>query len=306
MIRFSKSKLNTFLSCSEKYRLGYELGLKPLKASRSLVEGSCIHHLVESGLLYRHSIEDILEHASQAFWQEHPLDRCDYENETQYRAAQALCLDQSRSFLAELGPLPVTHVEQQLEAPLVHPLTLDAPHELEHAGEITLIGYLDLVLRSADGTPMLVDLKTVARTPQEGMSRVALELTMYAYLYGFPDSGELSFPSLDVALIYLIRTKMPKVHWDESRRSLPQYLDLYRICVKVAEDIKNRQFFRNPGMQCGYCDYRSLCFEEAEAAVGIFGEERWQDYQHDLAIRQELLSEQRTEQASGHIAVVNF
>ena len=32
MIRFSKSKLNTFLTCPEKYRLYYELGIRATKA----------------------------------------------------------------------------------------------------------------------------------------------------------------------------------------------------------------------------------------------------------------------------------
>ena len=47
MIRFSKSKLNTFWSCPEKYYLFNELGLRSPKSSPTLVEGSCIHHLVE-------------------------------------------------------------------------------------------------------------------------------------------------------------------------------------------------------------------------------------------------------------------
>lgn len=280
MIRFSKSKLNTFLSCPEKYRLGYEMGLRPLKTSKTLVEGSCIHHLVESGLLYGQQIEDMLEQASRSFWSEHPLERCDYESETQYRAAQALCLDQARTFLEELGPLPVSRVELQLEAPLVHPISF------EEDPEISLIGYIDLVLRDSEGQAFLIDLKTVGRTPREGMARVALELTMYAYLHGFPEE-QYVFPSVPVALVYLIRTKMPKVVWDESRRSLPHFMDLYRICKKVAADIQNQEFFRNPGMHCGYCDYRTLCFEEAEGAIATFGEERWELYRIEQDSRQE-------------------
>ncbi len=51
--------------------------------------------------------------------------------------------------------------------------------------------------------------------PPERMSRVALEMSLYAYLYTQPfDSME--FSHYPVALVYLIRTKEPKVHWDES------------------------------------------------------------------------------------------
>jgi len=68
MIKFSKSKLNTFLACSEKYRLHYELGIRSPKTSNSLVEGSCIHHLIETGIVYRDHIEDVLDIVRGEFW----------------------------------------------------------------------------------------------------------------------------------------------------------------------------------------------------------------------------------------------
>jgi len=281
VIRFSKSKLNTFLACPEKYRLMYELGLRAQKASRTLVEGSAIHHLVETGLMQRNrnDAQDILEMASDAFWHDHPLDQCDYETEEAYQDAQIRCLDQSQAFLDQLGPLPVRHVELQLDSPLIHPIT-----GAEDAS-ISLLGYLDLVLLGEDGSPYLIDLKTVARRPQEGMSRVALELSMYAYLYSAPFE-EVELTSMPVALVYLVRTKEPQVVWDESRRSLHHYIELHRICRKVARDIAQEHFYRNPGMHCSWCDCRPLCFQDAESAYPIFGEELVNYYLHDRETRE--------------------
>lgn len=280
MLRFSKSKLNTFLACSEKYRLHYELGIRSPKTSKTLVEGSCIHHLVESGLMYGQYLDDILEQASHSFWGETPFDRCDYETEEEYLSAQQTCLVQSRSFLEQLGPLQARDIELHLESRLIHPITGESDQD------IGLIGYIDLVINDQQGNPWLIDLKTVGRKPREGMSRIALELSMYAYLYSLPFEG-ISFPQVPVALVYLVRTKEPYVIWDESRRSLPDFMELHRICRKVAEDIRREHFFKNPGMHCSWCDFSSLCYAEPEKAVEVFGEDMWTLYLLDQENREE-------------------
>ena len=282
MIRFSKSKLNTYLACPMKYYLHYELGMRALKTSTTLVEGSAIHHLVESGLVYGRYITDALEEASRSFWQERPFERCAYETEEEYLAAQELCLRQSRIFLDELGPLPARSMELELESCLIHPLTRQINEE------ISLIGYLDLLLVAQDGTPYLVDLKTVSRSPRDRMAHVALELSMYGYLYAQP-FVEMDFTRISVALIYLIRTKQPKVHWDESTRSLPHFVEIFDICEKVADLIDQRCFWKNPGMHCSWCDQQSLCYADETSAIATFGEDKWQLFLLDQANREENL-----------------
>lgn len=280
MITFSKSKLNTYLACPEKYRLGYELGIRSPRSSPTLVEGSAIHHLVQSGLV-NGMIEDVLLHASITFWNEHPFENCGYETEEEYFAAQAKCLNQSESFLEQLGPLQVRHVEHRCGSPLIHPITLAA-----HPG-IALTGFIDLVITDHQGQSWVLDLKTVARSPREGMARVALELSLYAYLFSLPFTpGE--FMSMPVALVYLIRTKAPQVHWDESRRAMPHFVELYRICRKVARDIEQGHFWRNPGIHCGWCDYQAFCYAEHENAISLFGGDNWQRYLQDQAEREQI------------------
>jgi len=273
MLRLSKSRLNTFLACGEKYRLQYELGLSPLRKARALVEGSCIHHLVESGLMYGKYIEDVLDFASQAFWAEHPLEACDYEDEQAYTQAKTICLSQSQAFLKQLGPLEVADIERKVETPLIHPIS----HEQDP--EVELIGFIDLIITDKAGTPWLIDLKTASKKPREGMAQLALELSVYAYMLAL-QSEEASFREHPVALVYLIRTKEPHVLWDEGRRSLPHFVEVHRICQKVAEDIRNASFFRNPGMHCSWCDFASLCYSEKAKAIQTFGLEAW-EYYHD-------------------------
>jgi hypothetical protein len=281
-IRFSKSKLNTYLSCPRKYYLHYELGMRAKKASKTLIEGSAIHHIVESGLVYR-QISDIAEESSRIFWEDNPFENCCYETEQEYLSAQQLCLFQSKKFLEGLGPLPALRMEMEYQCPLIHPLTGETRED------ISLLGYLDLLLLGEDGTPCLVDLKTVGKTPREGMSRVALEMSLYAYLYTQPfDSME--FSHYPVALVYLIRTKEPKVHWDESTRSLPHFVEIFNICSQVASSIERGCFWRNPGMHCSWCDQQSLCYMDEALALETFGEDSWNIYLLDNArLEDELL-----------------
>ncbi|WP_243357976.1 PD-(D/E)XK nuclease family protein [Fundidesulfovibrio terrae] len=281
MLTLSKTRINTYLGCSEKYRLHYELGLRPLKRAKSLVEGSAIHHQVQCGLLYRDSPPvDVLEHASRSFWEENTIELCDYTDEGEYLKAQARCLAESKAFLEQLGPLPVSQVELKLSSPLIHPITL-----VEHP-EINQLGYIDLLIHTdTKGSFCIADLKTAAKTPHEGLGRLAMELTFYAYLYSQPFTPETSQTNSPVALIHLVRTKEPKVIWDEGRRSLPDFLELYRLCRKVAADIKAGHFWPCPGVHCGWCEYESLCFMHDEKAVQTFGERHWLLYHQDLKER---------------------
>lgn len=284
MITLSKTRINTYLGCSEKYRLHYELGLRPLRRAKSLVEGSAIHHLVQCGLLYRDSPPvDVLEQASTCFWSENPIELCNYEKESDYELAQNKCLSDSMHFLDQLGPLPVSEVELKLDSPLIHPITL-----AEHP-EINLLGYIDLLIdTNHKGSFCVADLKTAAKTPRDGLGRLAMELTFYAYLFNQPFTPETSFTDIPVALIHLVRTKEPKVIWDEGRRSLPDFLELYRLCRKVAADIKANHFWPCPGVACNWCEYESLCFVRDEKAIQTFGERHWLLYHQDLKERREV------------------
>ena len=286
MITLSKTRINNYLSCSERYRLHYELGLRPLKRAKSLIEGSAIHHLVQCGLLYRDNPVDVLEEASKHFWSDNPIELCNYETEDDYIYAQQKCLSDSMHFLDQLGPLPVIQVELKLEAPLIHPIIL------AENPEINLIGFIDLLIQtnqtSTDtGSYCIADLKTVAKTPRSGLGRLAMELTFYAYLFSQPFiPGET--PTVPVALIHLIRTKAPAVVWDEGRRSLVDFLNLYRLCRKVAADIKAGHYWPCPGFHCAWCDYESLCFVNDQRAIQTFGEPHWNLYHQDFMDRREI------------------
>lgn len=262
MLTLSKSKLNAYIQCPEKYRLAYELEIRPLKSDPALVEGSCLHHLVESALLYqRHlELESILNLASERFWESAPIETCDYLTIENYHLAQKQCLEEARQFLTQIGELDCLSMEHHIAVPLTDPITM------EQVSDINLQGYVDLIDVVAN-RERIIDIKTAGRKPKDGMSAIALELTLYAYLHTYP-----KFADCPVAYLNLIRTKEPKISWDGSQRTIDDYVELIGICKNVAANIRERRFWRNPGTHCSWCDYQSLCYRDYDLAQKKFGQ----------------------------------
>jgi hypothetical protein len=262
VLTLSKSRLNSYIQCPEKYRLSYDLEIRPLKSDPALVEGSCLHHLVESALMYGNHLEldSILNLASERYWGSTPIETCDYLTEENYYLAQRQCLEEARQFITQIGELETLSMEQHIAVPLTDPITM------EQVTNINLQGYVDLIDMVADWE-RIIDIKTANRKPKEGMSNIALELTLYAYLNTYP-----KFADSPVAYLNLIRTKEPKVLWDKSQRSVDDYIGLVDICRNIAANIIERRFWRNPGTHCGWCDYQSLCYRDYDLAKNKFGQ----------------------------------
>ena len=262
VLTLSKSKLNAYIQCPEKYRLAYELEIRPLKSDPALVEGSCLHHLVESALVYQKhlELESILALASERYWEATPIETCDYLTVENYYLAQRQCLEEAKQFLAQIGELDYLSMEQHIAVPLTDPITMEqVPH-------INLQGYIDLIDVVAE-RERIIDIKTASRKPNKGMANIALELTLYAYLNSYP-----KFADSLVVYLNLIRTKEPKIAWDESQRTMEDYVELVGICKNVAVNILERRFWRNPGTHCSWCDYQSLCCRDYDRAQEKFGQ----------------------------------
>ena len=260
MVTFSKSRLATYVQCPEKYRLHYDIGLKPIKTSPSLVEGSAIHHMVETGLMEG---PDALPKASKEFWEFRTLEMCDYPDLAAYQNAQATCLEQAKAFLDLIGHLKVQEIEAYLKTSLIHPKT-----GVEVPG-IELQGYID-ILDMIDGSQRIIDLKTTAKKPMANASVLSIDLTVYAYLTAYPEfklDGDIP-----VALLYLVRTKIPKIIWQKSKRTLDDLEELFHLVLMIATAIETRQFWKNPGMHCSWCDYQSVCYQDEEGFIAKFGE----------------------------------
>lgn len=279
MIKLSKTKLNTFIQCPWRYRIAYELGIKPLKSKPALVEGSALHQLVEAILIVGPEIAPQLWRLNQMFWQNHPLERCDYPEVGAYRKAQKICLAQAIFYSFELQQLEVVQSELYLEAPLVNPITQEVREDIK------LNGYLD-ILDMVDGRQRVLDLKTASKTPSQDMAAMALELTLYAYLVAYPDLSPNMEP-VPVAFLYLVRTKIPKLVWQQGLRHYQHFVELFHTCEGVAKAIEHGSFWKNPGMHCSWCDQRPLCQNDLDTALIQFGEDAVNRYYQSNVLDQE-------------------
>lgn len=270
MLVLSKSKLNSYIQCPEKYKITYELGIKPLRATASFVEGRALHYLGESGLTAPRNLLKTLKQASKIFWKRNRFDICDYASKKDYKAAQVKCLNEAKRFLELIGPLNVKGTESYLEAPVIDPLTMD------DTLDVTLRGYIDFV-DMYEGKPRVVDIKTMSKKPMEGMASLALELTVYAYLLSYPYISS-DMETISVAFLNLIRTKDAHITWDKSTRSIDDFVSLIHTIKAIVMNISNGVFYRNSGTHCSWCQNKPFCFKDISKAKSIFGKEALDRY----------------------------
>ena len=268
-ITLSKTKLTAYMSCPEKFRLRYGLRIRPLLEDPALVEGRAIHHLIEMGLMYQDQIEDILPVASERYWETTPFETCKYESVEDYKQAQEKCLVESRKFLELIGPLKVLEVEKDIQVQLTHPFTGEV------SDQVSLRGILDLVFETETG-PGVLDIKTVGRTPGMPMAAISTELALYGYLLELP--GFWDARPVDVGYLNLVRTKKLAIVFDKAVLGLDDFISIHTTCIQVAEAIKNSHFWKNPGMHCAWCVFRSLCHGDHVTAIQTFGHDRWEFY----------------------------
>lgn len=247
----SKTKLNTYCLCPEKYRLTYVENIRPEKTPTALIEGSALHHIVENCLVYGKAISDMPEAASSEYWQEIQLEQTEYQDEKAMKSAQEKILREARCFLAKIGCLNTYQMETYFEHPLVNPVTGEVNDS------IMLRGYADLIEQPERDRIRIIDIKTSAKSPNLEQANRALELTVYAYLMGCNMGFHLEVP---VSLLYLVRTKEPKVIWLNAQRSLADFIQLYETIQNVANAIQQGLFWKNQGMQCSWCQHQGLCF----------------------------------------------
>ena len=253
----SKSRLNTWCTCPEKYRLTYIENIRPEKTPTAMLEGSALHHIVENCLVYGKSIPDMPEAASSEYWQNIQLVETEYKDEEALANAQTKILAEAKGFLAQIGELNTYQMETYFEHPLVNPITGE-----EEEG-IILRGYADLIDQPEKDRIRIIDIKTTAKSPNMEQANRALELTVYAYLMGCQMGFHLEVP---VSLLYLVRTKEPKVIWLNAQRSLNDFMELHNTICHIADAIKQGLFWKNQGMQCSWCQHQEICFAKSLAA----------------------------------------
>lgn len=119
---------------------------------------------------------------------------------------------------------------------------------------VPLTGAMDLV----EGNYIPVDFKSAAAKPDPAHAAFDHEIQLVSYQMLMEAATRESPPSLD--LVFLVKTKTPKV----IRVSSPP-ADAHRkrrvtaLLETAVEGIASNRFHPQPGMHCGWCQYRSEC-----------------------------------------------
>ena len=159
LLLLSKSRLNTYCLCPEKYRLTYVEKIVPDKTAIPLIEGSALHHIVENCLVYGKVVPNMAEEASREYWAKIAIQETEYPDAEDFAHAQEKILDEARNFLEKIGPLNTWQMEAYFEHPLVDPLTGDVDES------ILLRGFADIIDQPEPELTRIIDIKTSARTP---------------------------------------------------------------------------------------------------------------------------------------------
>jgi putative RecB family exonuclease len=243
----SLSQVQAYLGCPLKYRFQYVDKLpKPWRAS-ALAFGSSVHAAVEWFHRERLAgripdLTDILK-VFDADWYAQNLEPLVFSE----RESKDSLAEKGRAMLqlyaeSANGMKPVA-VEQRFELDLADP-------ETGEVLDVRLRGVIDLV----EEGETVVDLKTAARTLEQGGLERHLQLSTYALafflLYGV-------IPKLRLDL--LLKTSKPRLERHETTRTLEDLGWTARLIQQVALAVQTEHFFPNPSWRCSECEYFAHC-----------------------------------------------
>lgn len=238
----SVTQIRMYMRCPAQYYFRYVLGLK-IPPPGATVLGRAVHKGLE--FYFREKLDrpegppigQVLEVYAAAFEAESP--EADWRDDDPARAKDdgvALLRLHHEEVARHLVPAAV---ERRVEIPL--------------AGTV-LLGFIDLETR--DG--LIVDHKTVSRTPPEGKAQEDIQLSAYALAYL---CAHQTLPA-GVRLDFLVRAKQPKIVTRSAARTMRDVERFAKLASGVAAAIRADVFYPNPdNFMCspGACGYWEEC-----------------------------------------------
>jgi putative RecB family exonuclease len=116
--------------------------------------------------------------------------------------------------------------------------------------ELPLDGYIDLV----EAEDRIVELKTAAKVYDATTITQHLQLSAYAYAYGWLYKRK---PRLRLDI--LTKGKNPALHSFEVARDKESLVRFFHIARGVIRAIQQEHFYPNEGWQCPTCEYFEVC-----------------------------------------------
>ena len=243
----SPSQVQAYLFCPLKYRFQYVDQIsRPWRAS-ALAFGTSVHAAVE--WLHRERLAGRTPDLAgtlkvfEADWYAQNVEPLVFSER------------ESKDSLAEKGRGMLQLYCESVNG--VKPVAVEQPFELDLADpqtgevlDVRLRGIIDLV----EEGETLVDLKTAARTLEQGGLERHLQLSTYALAY-FLLHGRIPRLRLDI----LLKTAKPRLERHETSRTVEDLGWTARLIHQVALAIQTEHFYPNPSWRCGECEYFAHC-----------------------------------------------
>jgi CRISPR/Cas system-associated exonuclease Cas4 (RecB family) len=275
-MKISKSSLTSFITCPQKYFLGYELRLKPIRTSSDLLVGRSTHHLISTHFTKNMQSEPCdLDRVLEEFWSPFNLGNTDFTTERELQSGKQDSLQFARLFLRETS-LDPSEVEYRFALPV---LDMESGEVLD---DVDLVGVIDLIDRPYEAM-RAVEIKTKTRKPDDFTATTSIELTCYAYWLRFLE--DRSSEGIQVSYANIVKNKKPYIHWQHQERKTEDFIDLFRVVRTVTRNIMDGRFYPNPGIHCSWCDYRVLCARDADGVKEKFGGKALEDLRERNLVR---------------------
>ncbi|MGB6972855.1 MAG: PD-(D/E)XK nuclease family protein [Desulfobulbales bacterium] len=260
-LHISHSQIFCYLACSLKYQFQYVERRPRERTSLALSFGKAIHLALER---YYRSLKDDRKIVSlslmESLFEESlilELDNCEvpviFKNEapdTESAIQMGKALLNTFYDNIDLAGMEIVDIELPLSAPLYT--------GTGEKTDINLVGFIDLLLKDADGNLLVVDNKTSKQ--KKSQDTVDDDLQMSAYSYLLAANGYV-FPRAEVNCRFdvLRKLKTPKLeHYFTSRTGVDRKR-FARIANGVLAGIEQRIFIPVKGWLCSDCSYADTC-----------------------------------------------
>jgi len=243
----SVSRVQAYLGCPLKYRLQYVDRIPPPWRAAALAFGSSVHAAVEwfhrERLAGRTPDPEAVVKIFDADWFAANLEPIVFSEKDSKESLREKGREMTRLYVAESNGKPPKFVEQRFEIELADPVT-------DEILDTKLRGMIDLI----EEDDVLVELKTAARTLENGGLDRHLQLSTYALVHLLA-YGRIPTLRLDM----LLKTKTPRLERHSTTRTIGDLSWTARLIDGVGQAINRGCFFPNPSWRCGECEYFAHC-----------------------------------------------
>jgi putative RecB family exonuclease len=243
----SYSQINTYLSCSLKYKLQYVDKVPPAFTSASLAFGSAIHEAAAAFYQTRLEGEEL-----------RPDQMLDVYRETWGQAEKVKFFNGDNEDKLAKKAEELLNVFQANSDPSIQVVGVEEFFELPLGGLPPFHGYIDLIEQDNDGKVTIADLKTASKKLSDSNVHSNLQLT--AYVLGGEALG-FDPDSLTMRLDVLTKTKNPEMVKYETTRSEDDRHRFIRLVYSVWNGIERGVFFPKEDWHCSQCAWAKQCAE---------------------------------------------